>query len=57
MNFRWLILASAGLVILVLSTAAARKSSIPVWESRIFHAINGLPSGLCLLYTSDAADE
>lgn len=46
MNSRWLILAGAGLIILVLSTAAARKSSIPRWESRIFHAVNGLPSGL-----------
>jgi membrane-associated phospholipid phosphatase len=47
MNLRWLIVAGIGLLIVSLSIAVARKPSISPAESRVFHAINGLPD---LLY-------
>ena len=47
MNPRWLIVAGIGLLIVSLSIAVARKPSISPVESRVFHAINGLPN---LLY-------
>jgi membrane-associated phospholipid phosphatase len=47
MNPRWLIVAGIGLLIVSLSIAVARKPSISPVESRVFHAINGLPE---LLY-------
>ena len=46
MNLWWLIVAGVGLVIVSLSVAAARKPSISPAESRLFHAVNGLPDGL-----------
>jgi membrane-associated phospholipid phosphatase len=45
-NPRWLILAGLGLIVLLLSTAAARKPVIGRRESQVFHALNGLPDGL-----------
>jgi undecaprenyl-diphosphatase len=41
-----LIAAGLGLLTLLLSTGAARKPTIGPRESRVFHAINGLPDGL-----------
>ena len=46
MNLWWLIVAGVGLVILSLSVAAARQPSISPAESRVFHAVNGLPGPL-----------
>jgi undecaprenyl-diphosphatase len=46
MNLWWLIVAGVGLVIVSLAVAAARKPSISPAESRVFHAVNGLPDGL-----------
>ena len=46
MNLRWLIVAGIGLVIVSLSIAVARKPSISPAESRVFHAVNGLPDWL-----------
>lgn len=46
MNFAWLTVTVAGLAILVYSTAHARRPSIPPLESRVFHALNGLPGWL-----------
>jgi len=46
MNLGWLIVAGVGLVIVALSVASARKPSISPAETRLFHAINGLPDGL-----------
>ena len=46
MNPRWFILAGLGLIILALSIAAAREPVISRRESRVFHAVNGLPDGL-----------
>jgi len=46
MDLRWLYLAAAGLVIGVLSAAAARRPTISPTEARVFHAVNGLPDGL-----------
>ena len=43
MNLWWLIVAGVGLVIVSLSVVAARKPSISPTESRVFHAVNGLP--------------
>ena len=43
MNLWWLIVAGVGLVIVSLSVAAARQPSISPAESRVFHAVNGLP--------------
>jgi undecaprenyl-diphosphatase len=47
MNPRWLVVAGIGLLIVSMSIAVARKPSISPVESRVFHAINGLPD---LLY-------
>jgi undecaprenyl-diphosphatase len=47
MNPRWLIVAGIGLIIVSLSIAVARKPSISPAETRVFHAVNGLPD---LLY-------
>ncbi|MET0662952.1 MAG: phosphatase PAP2 family protein [Ilumatobacteraceae bacterium] len=46
MNPRWLIVAGIGLVIVSLSIVYARKPLISPAESRLFHAVNGLPDGL-----------
>jgi undecaprenyl-diphosphatase len=46
MNLRWLIVAGVGLVIVSLSVGFARKPSISPTESRLFHAVNGLPDWL-----------
>ena len=46
MNLWWLIVAGVGLVIVSLSVAAARQPSISPAESRVFHAVNGLPGPL-----------
>jgi undecaprenyl-diphosphatase len=46
MNLWWLIVAGVGLVIVSLSSLAARKSYITPVESRVFHAVNGLPDWL-----------
>jgi len=46
MNLWWLIPAAAGLVVVTLSVLAARRAVISAAESRVFHAINGLPAGL-----------
>ena len=46
MNLRWLIVAGVGLVIVALSVIAARKPFISPGESRLFHAVNGLPDWL-----------
>ena len=46
MNLWWLIPAGVGLVVVALSVLAARHAVISATESRVFHAINGLPDGL-----------
>jgi undecaprenyl-diphosphatase len=46
MNLWWLIVAGGGLIALAVSIAHARKPFISVVESRVFHAVNGLPGGL-----------
>jgi membrane-associated phospholipid phosphatase len=46
MNIWWLIPAGAGLIVVALSVLAARRAVISAAESRVFHAINGLPDGL-----------
>ena len=46
MDLRWLILSGVGLAIAGCSTAAARRPTISPAESRVFHAVNGLPDGL-----------
>ncbi|MET0324056.1 MAG: phosphatase PAP2 family protein [Ilumatobacteraceae bacterium] len=46
MNPRWLIVAGIGLVIAALSIVVARRPSISPAESRLFHAVNGLPDQL-----------
>ena len=46
MDLRWLILSGVGLAIAGWSTAAARRRTISAAESRVFHAVNGLPDGL-----------
>jgi undecaprenyl-diphosphatase len=46
MNPRWLIVAGIGLIIVSLSIMVARKPSISPAETRVFHAINGLPDVL-----------
>jgi len=46
MNPWWLIVAGVGLLVLLLSIAAARRPSIGPTESRLFHAVNGLPDAL-----------
>jgi undecaprenyl-diphosphatase len=46
MNYPWLTFSGVGLAILVASIAAARHPTIPAWEQRVFHAVNGLPDWL-----------
>ncbi len=46
MNPWWLIVAGIGLVTVAVSIIEARKPSISPAESRVFHAINGLPDQL-----------
>jgi undecaprenyl-diphosphatase len=42
----WLAVAALGLVVVGVSAAHARKPAISAAESRVFHAVNGLPNGL-----------
>jgi undecaprenyl-diphosphatase len=46
MNLGWLVLAGAGLIVLGVSIAHARRPAISPAESRVFHAVNGLPDAL-----------
>jgi undecaprenyl-diphosphatase len=46
MNLWWLVVAGVGLAIVTLSSLAARKPYIGRTESRLFHAVNGLPDWL-----------
>jgi membrane-associated phospholipid phosphatase len=46
MNGWWLVVAGVGLVIAWLSVVEARRPAISAAESRVFHAVNGLPDGL-----------
>ncbi len=46
MNLWWLLVAAAGLVVLSASVALARRPTISATESRVFHAVNGLPDWL-----------
>ena len=46
MSPAWLVVAGIGLIIAGVSTAHARKPTIGAAESRVFHAVNGLPDGL-----------
>ena len=46
MNFWWLVIAGVGLLVVSMSIAAARGPTIPSSESRVFHAVNGLPAWL-----------
>jgi undecaprenyl-diphosphatase len=46
MNLEWLIVAGVGFIVLGLSIAGARRPVISHAESRVFHAINGLPDWL-----------
>jgi undecaprenyl-diphosphatase len=46
MNLWWLVLAGLGFVILAASANEARRPTISPTESRVFHAVNGLPNGL-----------
>jgi undecaprenyl-diphosphatase len=46
MNAWWLTVAGVGLVVVTTSTFAARRPSISPAETRVFHAINGLPDAL-----------
>ena len=46
MNLWWLVVAGAGLLILGASVNEARRPSISPAESRVFHAVNGLPGWL-----------
>ena len=39
----WLVCSAVGLAIVVAAVADARRSHIPHWEVRVFHAVNGLP--------------
>jgi membrane-associated phospholipid phosphatase len=45
-NAWWLLVAGGGLIVLAASVAFARRPSISAAESRVFHAVNGLPDGL-----------
>jgi undecaprenyl-diphosphatase len=45
-NVPWLALPATGLVVLVLAVRGARGLTIPGWEVRVFHAVNGLPNFL-----------
>ena len=42
----WILVAAAGTLLLVASTAAARHPTIHPAEQRVFHAVNGLPAWL-----------
>ncbi|MDD9371115.1 MAG: phosphatase PAP2 family protein [Acidimicrobiales bacterium] len=46
MNPPYLVVAALGLIIAGVSAAHARKPTISAAESRVFHAVNGLPAGL-----------
>jgi membrane-associated phospholipid phosphatase len=46
MNLAWLIVAASGVIVLGLSINHARQPAISTAESRVFHAINGLPDAL-----------
>jgi membrane-associated phospholipid phosphatase len=46
MNLGWLIVAGAGLIVLGVSIAYARRPAISTTEAGVFHAINGLPDWL-----------
>jgi undecaprenyl-diphosphatase len=46
MNFWWLVTTGVGLAILAASVFQARRSAISPTESRVFHAVNGLPNAL-----------
>lgn len=46
MSPAWLVVAGLGLVVVGVSTAHARKPTIGAGESRVFHAVNGLPDGV-----------
>lgn len=46
MNLWWLVLAAVGFAILAASVNEARRPAISATESRVFHAVNGLPNGL-----------
>jgi len=46
MNVGWLIVAGAGLIVLVVSIAHARQPAISAAEVRVFHIVNGLPDAL-----------
>ena len=46
MNAWWLLVAGGGLIVLGASVAFARQPSISAAESRVFHAVNGLPDCL-----------
>jgi undecaprenyl-diphosphatase len=46
MNLSWYVVAGAGLILLWVSIAHARRPFISPVESRVFHAVNGLPDFL-----------
>jgi undecaprenyl-diphosphatase len=46
MSFAWFAVAGAGVIVLVMSVVGARHPFIPMWEMRLFRAVNGLPSWL-----------
>ena len=46
MNAWWLFVAGGGLIVIGASVALARQPSISSVESRVFHAVNGLPDQL-----------
>ena len=46
MSSAWLLVAAFGLVVAGTSTAHARRPTIGGAETRVFHAVNGLPGGL-----------
>jgi len=46
MNLWWLVVSGIGFVILAASVNEARRPTISPAESRVFHAVNGLPNGL-----------
>ena len=45
-EWRWFVVAGAGLLILGASITGARRPAIPKAEVRVFHAVNGLPDWL-----------
>jgi undecaprenyl-diphosphatase len=46
MSLAWLAVSGVGLAIVAASIGAARRPDIPLWETRVFHAVNGLPDWL-----------